>query len=61
MALKNVLTNVKAFDTMTPTNVITNVKTQIKKSRQHLTAKNSKYNKKSIAHPNNRKAHAKKR
>ena len=27
-ALKNVLTNVKAFDTMTPTNVITNVKTQ---------------------------------
>jgi len=26
--LKNVLTNVKAFDTMTPTNVITNVKTQ---------------------------------
>jgi hypothetical protein len=26
--LINVLTNVKAFDTMTPTNVITNVKTQ---------------------------------
>lgn len=27
ISLKNVLTNVNAFDTMTPTNVITNVKT----------------------------------
>jgi hypothetical protein len=27
-SLKNVLTNVKAFDTMTPSNVITNVNTQ---------------------------------
>ena len=35
--LKNVLTNVKTFDTMTPTNVITNVKTQftISETKHH--------------------------
>jgi len=42
--VKNVLTNVKAFDTMTPTNVITNVKTQFNANgnpaySEHLTEK----------------------
>jgi hypothetical protein len=32
--LKNVLTNVKVFDTMTPTNVMTNVKTHFISANQ---------------------------
>jgi len=40
--LKNVLTNVKAFDTMTPTNVITNVKTQFTSKISELETNSSK-------------------
>ena len=53
--LKNVLTNVNAFDTMTPTNVITNVKTQFNRSKHPAHSKRIKRKTKQTHKPNKHK------